>query len=101
MTEKMMNKYELMVIVNSQLPQEEKESIFKHATDCVVKGGAKVINGQVWQDKLKMNFPIKRCQEATYYLINFEGGGASVSGIRDLLRLNENMLRFSIFNVTI
>ena len=95
-----MNKYELMVIVNSQLPQEEKESIFKQATDCVLKGGGKVINGQVWQDKFKMNFSIKKCQEATYYLINFEGARAAVQGIRDLLRLNENMLRFAIFNAT-
>ena len=89
-----MNKYELMSIVNSHLTPDEKDSIYKQATDCVIKGGGKVINAQVWLDKHKLTFTIKKCSEATFYLINFEAAAAALSSIRDLLRLNENVLRF-------
>ena len=91
-----MNKYELMSIVNSHLTQDEKDAVYKQATDCVIKGGGKVINAQVWLDKHKMSFAIKKCSEATYYLINFESAAAAMANIRELLRLNENILRYLI-----
>ena len=91
-----MNKYELMSIVNSQLTTEEKEVIYKQATDCVIKGGGKIINAQVWLDKHKLAFAIKRCTEATFYLINFESAATTMGNIRELLRLNESILRYLI-----
>ncbi len=91
-----MSKYELMSLVNAQLTAEEKENIYKQTTDCVIKGGGKVINAQVWSEKQRLSFSIKQCQEATYYLINFESAGSVMSNIRDLLRLNEKILRYLI-----
>ena len=88
-----MNKYELMNIVNAQLTTEEKDSIYKQATDCVIKGGGKIINAQVWLDKHRLTFTIKKCTEATFYLINFEAASSALQNIRELLRLNENILR--------
>ena len=88
-----MNKYELMNIVNSQLTTEEKDSIYKQATDCVIKGGGKIINAQVWLDKHRLAFTIKKCTEATFYLINFEAAASALKNIRELLQLNESILR--------
>ena len=67
-----MGKYELVVIINAQLNQEEKDKVFKQATDGVLKGGGKVINSQVWLERHKFTFRMKKCSEGTYYLINFE-----------------------------
>lgn len=91
-----MNKYELVVIVDSQLSPTEKEDILKQATDAVVKGEGKVINSQVWLEKQRFTFQIKKHKEGTYYLINFESNGGGVGKIRDLLRLNESVLRYAI-----
>lgn len=91
-----MIKYELMSIVNSHLTNEEKEAIYKQATECIIKGGGKIINAQVWLDKHKLSFAIKRCSEATYYLINFEAAANALANIRELLRLNESILRYLI-----
>ena len=88
-----MNKYELMNIVNAQLTTEEKDSIYKQTTDCVIKGGGKIINAQVWLDKHRLAFTIKKCTEATFYLVNFEAASSALQNIRELLRLNENILR--------
>ena len=63
MDNELLRKYELMIIVDAKLNNEEKSSIFKEANDSVSKNGGKVINSQVWMEKHKLSFDIKRCKE--------------------------------------
>ena len=91
-------KYELVVIVDAQLPQEEKDALIKSVTDVVAKEGGKVINSGVWLDKQKFTFPIKKRAEGTYYLINFEAGKDAITKMNAALRLNEKLLRFAIMS---
>jgi small subunit ribosomal protein S6 len=95
-TEVVIRKYELMLIVDSKLTAEEKDGIFKEVLETILKSGAKVINNQIWVEKQKMTFEIKKRREGTYYLINFEGQGAAAQKIRATLKLNEKVLRFAI-----
>lgn len=95
----LLTKYELMLIIDANMTNEEKETIFKAAADAVQKSGGKVINGQVWLDKHKFTFEIKKCSEGTYYLINFEGEGSCVDKIQPILKLNEKILRFAFTKV--
>ena len=92
-------KYELMVIVDAKLANENKENVFNDAKEAVSKGEGKVINSSVWQEKSKLTFPIKKCNEGTYYLINFESKKSGIDKMRSILRLNENVLRFAITKV--
>jgi small subunit ribosomal protein S6 len=96
----MINRYELVTILDSKLTPEEKEKIYREATEAVSKGSGKVINAQVWLDKHKFTFKIKRRTEGTYYLINFEADGSAIQKIREALRLNENILRHAIIKAT-
>lgn len=89
-----MRKYELVVIVDAKLSNEEKEDIRREAAEIVNKGGGKVINSQVWLDKHKFAFRIKKRHEGTYYLIKFESRGSALDPIRSALKLNERILRF-------
>lgn len=91
-----MTKYEIMVIVKSQMTQEEKETVCKQVSDAIVKNGGKVVSSQMWLDKHRFAFNIKKASEGTYYLIKFEAPGASVEKIRQASRLNEDILRFAI-----
>ncbi len=92
-------KYELMVIVDAKLTKEEKDAICKEATDAVDKVGGKVSNNEIWNEKLKLTFPIKKRNEGTYYLINFESEGKEADKIRPILRLKEKILRFAITKI--
>ena len=62
----------------------------------MAKHEAKVINNQVWMEKRKLTFPIKKKNEGSYYIVNFEGNGSTVSRIRGALTLHENILRYTI-----
>ena len=94
-----MDKYELVVIVDATLLQEEKERINKEVCDTIVKYDGQVINSQVWLDKQKFSFRMKKRTEGTYYLINFECLKSSVAQLRQILRINENILRFLIIKI--
>ena len=91
-----MSKYELMGIVNATLSQEEKDTIFKEVTDSIGKFEGKVINRQVWLDKHKLTFNLKRSSHGTYYLVNFESPTSAVIKINQALRMNEKLLRFLV-----
>ena len=88
-----MNKYELVVIVDAASPQEEKESVIKDAIDTINKCEGKLINRHVWLDKHKFIFPIQKRREGTYYVLNFESVRSGIAKLRQLLKLNEKILR--------
>lgn len=91
-----MNKYELVYIVDAHLAPEAKEEVSKQVVDTVTKAEGKVINSAVWFERQKMSFPIKKTQDGTYYMINWEGNGSATLKVRQSLRLNERVLRFLI-----
>ena len=98
-TNEQTRKYELVVIVDAKLTNEVKETVRKDVTDLVNKHGGKVINSQVWLEKHKLTFEIKKCSEGTYYIINFEGGSEVVEKVKPTLKLNEKILRFAFIKV--
>lgn len=89
-----MNKYELVVIIDAQKSQPEKDEITKQLTDAIIKAEGKVSGAQVWFDRQKFVFNIKKKTEGTYYLVNFESAAVSLPKIKEFLRLNENVLRY-------
>lgn len=91
-----MEKYELAVVVDAALPQEQKDSIVKETSEAITKSGGKVINSQVWIDKHKLSFRLKKCWEATYYLFNLESPTSSILPFQKNLAVNERILRFLI-----
>lgn len=91
-----MNRYELMAILRAQLPPEEKDGIYKQIMDAVQKSGGKVINSQVWLEKHRPTFSVKKVTDVTYHLTKFECVALALEKIRQTVRLNENILRFLI-----
>jgi len=95
----LVRKYELVLIIDAKLTSEIKETVRKEATDLINKHGGKVINSQIWLEKHKLTFQIKKCDEGIYYIINFEGGSDVVAKVKPSLTLNEKILRFVFIRV--
>jgi small subunit ribosomal protein S6 len=93
-----MNKYELVYIVDAHLGPEAKDEVNKQVVDTVAKAEGKIINSNVWFERQRISFPIKKVQDGTYYLVNWEGNGNAPTKLRQTLRLNERVLRFLIIN---
>ena len=78
-----MNKYELVYIVDAHLALDVKNEISKQVLDAVTKAEGKVVNNSVWLEKQRFTFPIKKCQEGTYYLVNVEAYTANAKILID------------------
>ena len=94
-----MNKYELVYIVDAHAPQGTKDEITKQVADALAKTEIKLVNSQMWLDRHKMSFPIKKIGEGTYYLLNLEAQSSNVVKLQSILRVNEQILRFLTIKV--
>ena len=92
-------KYETMFIVKSDLSSEKKEVLFKDIADIITKNDGKVINQKIWADKAKLAFSIKKQEEGTYYLMQFDINPLNITKLKQLWRLNEDILRFLILRM--
>jgi len=94
-----MNKYEAMFIVRPDLAEEERKNLFNQIEDAVNKSNGNVSSANIWSEKRKMYFTIKKYPEGVYYLVNFNIEGAAIAKIRHAYNLNENILRVLIIRV--
>ncbi len=92
-------KYELVVILDAKLTNDERDEIIKSISELVKKEDGKVVNSQVWIDKQKLTFEIKKCKEGTYYLINIVAKASAIAEMRTAMKLSEKILRFEFIKV--
>jgi len=88
-----MNKYEAMIIVKPDLSDEDKKTLFKQIDEAVIKNNGQVNQSGVWAERRKLYFPIKKFMEGIYYLVAFNAPQAAIKEVRNIYRLNENILR--------
>jgi len=91
-----MNKYEVIFIVDSRLPDAEKAEISKQVADLIVKLGGKVVSLILWIDRQRMAFQLGKANEGTYYLLNAEMKGDQAAQFRKEMLINERILRFLV-----
>jgi len=88
-----MNKYEAMVIVKPDLSDENKKALFKQIDDAVIKNSGQISQSGVWAERRKLYFPINKFMEGIYYLVAFSAPPAAIKEVRNIYKLNENILR--------
>ena len=95
-TTETMRKFELVVIVDATMTKEQKEAVLNEVVESIKKNGGKVNNSQIWFEKQRFTFNIRKKAEGTYFLIAFDADGSANSKVHADLRLNEKILRFSL-----
>jgi small subunit ribosomal protein S6 len=91
-----MNKYEAMFIIKPELSEDERKILFNQINESVTKNNGTVSAAMLWAERRKLTFTIKKHQEGNYYLVNFNAPSAAIVKLREIYRLNENILRVLI-----
>ena len=91
-----MNKYEAMFIIKPDLSEEERKSVFEQIKDTVTKNNGTISSDSVWAEKRKLYFTIKKFKEGLYYLLNFSIPGDSIGELKNIYKINEDILRVLI-----
>ncbi len=94
-----MNSYEAMFIVNPNLNEEQKKDALNQLNDVIIKNQGEVVNSAVWSEKRKLCYAIKKFQEGIYFLVNFKVSPSAITKIKQVYKLNENIIRMLLLKI--
>ena len=94
-----MNKYEAVVIIKPDLSEEERKVLLEQINEAMTKNNGKILQENIWSERRKFFFPIKKFLEGVYYLVIFNAAGPAVKELKHTYGLNESILRVLITKI--
>ena len=91
-----MNKYELCLVLNANLDEEQKSSDVEKVKSYITRFGGNVIEPIEDWGKKKLAYTINHMKEGFYYFIQFEGNTTTPGELENNVRIMENVIRFLI-----
>ena len=91
-----MNKYELCLVLNAKLEDEQRTSEIDKVKGYITRFGGNVIEPIEEWGKKKFAYEIKHMTEGFYYFITFEGKNTTPIAVENEVRIMENVVRFLI-----
>ena len=90
-----MNKYEGIVILRGDLNEKELEGEYSKVEDTIKKHEGKIEKSERWGKK-KLTFGINKCRDGFFLYLTFEAMPKSIKPLKELLNLNNSILRTQI-----
>ena len=88
-----MRNYEGVFIITPDLSNDASKGVVAQIQDLVSKNGGRVDGLQEW-GRRRLAYKIRKKQEGHYVVFNFQMDTANTKKFEQLLRLNDNLLRF-------
>lgn len=92
-----MSKYELALVLNAKIEDEERAKVLEKATGYVTRFGGQISDVEE-AGKKKLAYDIQKMSEGYYYFIHFEAETTAPAEIENRIRIMDNVLRFLIVN---
>ena len=90
-----MNKYEMTVVVNAKIEDDERAAIIDKCKALVERFGGTITNVDEWGKK-SLAYEIQKMKEAFYYFIQFEADSTAPAEIESRMRIMDNVIRYLI-----
>ena len=88
-----MNKYELAVVLNVKLEEEERAAAIEKITNYITRFGGTVTNIDEWGKK-RLAYEIQKMKEGFYYFIQFDGDSTTPNELESRIRIMEPVIRY-------
>lgn len=88
-----MNKYELAVVVNAKIEDEERAQVIEKVKEMITRFGGNVTDVDEW-GKRRLAYEIQKMKEAYYYFIHFESDATTPGEIEQRIRIMDNVIRY-------
>ncbi len=88
-----MNKYELAVVLNVKLEDEERAAAIEKITNYITRFGGTVTNNDEWGKK-RLAYEIQKMKEGFYYFIQFDGDSTTPNELESRIRIMEPVIRY-------
>lgn len=91
-----MNKYELMLIVQGQIPEDLAKEVINKAKSLLLELGGKEENEDFW-GRRKLAYKINGQEHGYYDVLNFQMEGENIKKLEKELKLINELIRYLIF----
>ncbi|MCI5481237.1 MAG: 30S ribosomal protein S6 [Lachnospiraceae bacterium] len=88
-----MNKYELALVVNAKIEDEERLATVEKAKEYITRFGGTITNIDEWGKK-RLAYEIQKMKEGYYYFIQFDADTTVPAEIEKRVRIMENVIRY-------
>ncbi len=88
-----MNKYELAVIVNAKIEDDERAAVVDKCKALIERFGGTITNVDEWGKK-RLAYEIQKMREAFYYFIQFDADSTVPGEIESRIRIMDNVIRY-------
>lgn len=90
-----MSKYELTVVVNARIEDDERAAVVDKCKALVERFGGTITNIDEWGKK-KLSYEIQKMKEGFYYFIKFDAETTAPAEIESRIRIMDNVIRYLI-----
>ena len=90
-----MTKYELALVVNAKLEDDERLATVEKAKEYITRFGGVITNVDDWGKK-RLAYEIQKMKEGYYYFIQFDADAACPAELEKRVRIMDNVLRYLI-----
>lgn len=87
-----MTDYEILLLLDAELPEERQEEIVARARDLIERSGGQFGAHDAW-GRRKLAYEIDRKAEGSYHLLTFAAEAATLDEVSRVLKITDGVLR--------
>ncbi|MEO8461655.1 MAG: 30S ribosomal protein S6 [Chloroflexota bacterium] len=87
-----MRRYELMLVIRPDAPDDRIAAIVDRATGQITADGGQIIKVAPW-GRRRLAYPIDGHREGSYHIVLFEGAAGTIAELERTLMITEEVLR--------
>ncbi len=88
-----MNKYELAVVVNAKIEEDERTAVIDKVKAYIERFGGAITNVDEWGKK-RLAYEVQKMKEGFYYFIQFDADATVPAEVESHIRIMENVIRY-------
>ncbi len=93
-----MRRYELMLIIRPDAPDEKAAAVIDRTTRYVVASGGQIVKVAPW-GRRRLAYPIDRHRDGSYHIVVFESPAEAIAEMERSLQITEEVLRYLVTRV--
>jgi small subunit ribosomal protein S6 len=93
-----MRRYELMLVLRPDLPDDKVQVALERTARSIAAGGGQIVKQAPW-GRRRLAYPIDHHREGSYYVILFESPATAIAELERGLLISEEVLRHLVTRV--
>jgi small subunit ribosomal protein S6 len=87
-----MTEYEILLLLDAELPEERQAEIVSRARELIERGGGQFAAHDAW-GRRKLAYEVARKAEGSYHLLSFSADAETLGEVSRVLKITDGVLR--------